>query len=307
MKYLKISVHTTTEFSDIVASVLMEHGSDGVSIKDHSDVLQLLKSPLNWDYADESILKTEFHGALVFGYFNETANANKIREAVSALKNDPYFDTGSLEVLSSYEDSADWENVWKQFFKPITVKKITIVPAWLKHKQKNTVPVYIDPGLAFGTGSHETTALCIELMQQIQLAGKHVADIGCGSGILGISALKLGASRCTMLDIDPCAVRASQENAEFNGVFNLCTFIEGGFSKTENLQLDVIVANLTADLLVEFCSYAEKMLHSGGVLIVSGILDGYLPQVQKAFCANFTTLKTQQRGDWHGLLLIKNG
>ncbi len=304
MKYLRVSVETTTEFSDIVANTLFDCGTAGVSVKDHNDVLESLKSPLNWDYFDESVLAGD-QRVIITGFFDESVPVEAVISAVSRLKGDPYFETGSLEVTSGVEDTAAWENVWKQYYKPVPCGRITIVPKWFTFESKESVPVYIDPGLAFGTGNHETTAMCAELLAEHGAEGLTVADVGCGSGILGVCALKLGAKSCLFIDIDENAVKAAEENAALNGVGHAARFILGDLSQAAKESADLVLANLTADLLIRLKTEAGALIKSGGTLIISGVLDTYAERVLSAYADGFRLVESRKRNCWHAYRYCK--
>jgi ribosomal protein L11 methyltransferase len=195
-------------------------GCQGVSITDKNDVLDALESNLFWDYVDEKLLAESSDVVKVRSFFLEEEYGSRrgtLAERLDAIReNLP--NCGSLEVTSALIDDADWANNWKQYYKPITVKNLRITPEWLKSPDDDAyTAVYLDPGMAFGTGEHETTKMCLSLMQESPMLGKKVYDIGCGSGILGIAAAKLGAS-VVMTDIDPTSVLTAQKNAEKNGV-----------------------------------------------------------------------------------------
>ena len=320
MKYLFLSVATTTEFSDIVASTLFEFGCSGVSIKDANDLAELIKSKKHWDYIDDSAFIRDAV-VTVTGFFDESADLHEIERAIAALKNDPGFETGSLETTSGIEDSEQWENVWKQYYRPLKFSRVTVVPIWLKDEppaqgdgiasESKGPCVYIDPGLAFGTGLHESTSMCIELLEELGFTGKAVIDVGCGTGILGAAALKLGAAHCDFIDIDENAVKASKQNAAHNHIIDRADFITGGFSvlsskdRTTEAAPEVILANLTADLLIALYPFADVLLASGGTMVVSGILDEYAPAVIETFEKTFFVKKIKNRNGWQAMLLQK--
>lgn len=187
MKYRQMTVKVPHEEADLASCALIEAGSEGVSVKDAADVKEVLTGERNWDYYDASLDKIPDTGvALVTGCFAEDADVSGVYDALrSYLGRD-------VEVLDSLCDSADWENEWRKYYRPIDFGRLVVVPEWLDGDYGKT-KILIDPGMAFGTGSHETTGMCVELLADLDLKGKKVLDVGCGSGILGIAALALGA------------------------------------------------------------------------------------------------------------------
>lgn len=300
MNYLQVTVTTTTEGSDIVASLLMDEGSEGVSIIDHKDVEDLIKSDVIWDYIDDS-LKIDDKKVFVSGFYDEGKNLSSLNRKLDLLKANAAVDVGSLETSVSVNRTEDYENVWKQFYTPIEIgEKLVVVPKWLKHSDNGRNAVYIDPGMAFGTGKHETTSMCLKLLDSTDLQDKTVADMGCGSGILGIAAMKLGAKSCMMNDIDPHAVKAAKENAELNGVD--CTILLGDL-KNDGEQFDVIIANITADVLIRLSSVIESMAKKGTTVILSGIINERADDVVKAY-GKFLLKDRIKDGEWQALRYI---
>ncbi len=302
MEYLQITVSTTSEGSDLVSMALYELGSDGVSISDDSDVLELITKKLNWDYVDEGLIKSLNGKALVSGYFSLNFETKKVYEALERLKKQSEIQLGSLEVSVERISSSDWENEWRKYYSPIPLGKIVIVPAWLKAPEGDALPVYIEPGMAFGTGNHETTSLCIELMQCVQIEGVTVLDMGCGSGILGIAAARLGAKKVVLSDIDRQAVEASCQNVALNGVEDCCEIV-GGDLNCGNVSADVVIANITADVLLRLKDTLGSALKKDGFMIISGIIHSRLEEVKKGYADEFEVVKGLKKGEWNAMLL----
>lgn len=301
MKYLQVTVCTTGEASELVGYLLIEAGSEGTSIKDPSDLAELNRSGIIWDYIDENLLAVDKR-VYVSGFFDEGKNLEEFYSELRSLKLNCDFDVGSLEVTTALIDSEDWENVWKKYYKPIEIGKVVIVPKWIKRDNDGHVEVRIDPGMAFGTGSHETTAMCIGLLNKLDLAGKSVCDFGCGSGILGITALKLGAKHCVMSDIDRQAIASATENAELNGVSDRADFVCGDLSAEGTF--DVVVANITADVLIRLSGIIEKLLIKQGTLIVSGIINDRAEEVLNAF-GSLTLTERVKDGEWQAFAFTR--
>lgn len=304
MKYKQIAVATTSEFSDIISVILCENGSEGASVSDKEELNNALKD-FSWDYLDENFFSSLSDICLVSGFFDLEFDQNIILKELENLRQASLINTGSLEMFVEIIDSQNWENVWKKYYKPIKIKNISVVPSWLKNRHKNTVPVYINPGMAFGTGSHETTLMCIELMQGIEIENKTVSDVGCGSGILGICALKLGAASCDFYDTDPNAVKATSQNLEFNKTAGVYEIFEGSVKKADGKRADIILANLTADILIMLYETFVSMQNSGSKLIISGIIQKRLKEVEKVFYKDYKVVKMRSKNDWRALILEK--
>ncbi len=302
MRYLQVSVSTVHEGADLVASVLFDEGSDGVMVRDGADVRELVEKKISWDYVDEELLKSVDDKVSVVGFFPEDYSAAGLEVALSELKAVSSLPLGSLETSASVINSEDWENEWRKYYAPIEIGGVTIVPAWLKH-EGGSVPVFVEPGMAFGTGNHETTALCVKLMQDVDLTGKTVVDIGCGSGILGITAAKLGAASVLLSDLDPLAVEATRSNIALNGVSG-CE-VRCGDLELGGKSADVVLANITADVLVRLYDKLGGALNAGGYAILSGIIHARADEVLARYEVGFDVIKREKRGEWQALLLKK--
>lgn len=297
MKYKTITVFTNHNDADLISSAMFDAGAGGVSILDKQDFLDLVKSDVIWDYVDESVLEqsevvkvstmceptdTDFLG-------NLQANLEEMK------KNGVQFG----EILIGDIDAADYENEWKKYYNPIKTKHITIVPTWIDYKaSKDEKIMRLDPGMAFGTGSHATTRMCLELMD---VNGKDVIDVGCGSGILGIAAKICGAKSVYMCDIDEQAVEFARQNASLNhvdAVIERADLLEG------DRQADFIFANITADILMRFSKSIGKHLRKGGIIVLSGIIDTREAEVVQCYRdAGYEIIERQSIDDWRAFKL----
>ena len=297
MKYKTITVFTNHNDADLISSAMFDAGAGGVSILDKQDFLDLVKSDVIWDYVDESVLEqsevvkvstmceptdTDFLG-------NLQANLEEMK------KNGVQFG----EILIGDIDAADYENEWKKYYNPIKTKHITIVPTWIDYKaSKGEKIMRLDPGMAFGTGSHATTRMCLELMD---VNGKDVIDVGCGSGILGIAAKICGAKSVYMCDIDEQAVEFARQNASLNhvdAVIERADLLEG------DRQADFIFANITADILMRFSKSIGKHLRKGGIIVLSGIIDTREAEVVQCYRdAGYEIIERQCIDDWRAFKL----
>ena len=297
MKFQHITVKTTHDYADLVASAMFDAGAEGVEILDSEDLRELLRSDTVWDYVDENLLVAD----PVVRVSAVTAIGNAGFSALLADELDALAERGAYigEVESRVIDDEDWANEWKKYFKPIVTDSVTVVPTWIAYSSSEGEKLLrLDPGMAFGTGEHATTRMCLELMRA---AGRSVIDVGCGSGILGIAAAITGAKSVYMCDIDPQAVKAARNNAELNGV--VCEIEQADLLATSR-RAELILANLTADLLIRMAPSVREHLEEGGKLVVSGIIAERLDEVKDAFSRlGYKIEKEAAEGDWRALVL----
>lgn len=297
MKYKTITVFTNHNDADLISSAMFDAGAGGVSILDKQDFLDLVKSDVIWDYVDESVLEQSEVVKVSTMYEQDDSDfpINLEANLEELKKNGVQFG----EILSGEIDAADYENEWKKYYNPIKTKNITIVPTWIDYKaSKGEKIMRLDPGMAFGTGSHATTRMCLELMYA---DGKDVIDVGCGSGILGIAAAICGAKSVYMCDIDEQAVEFARKNALLNHV-------NATIEKADLLQgeqkADFIFANITADILMRFSKSIGKHLRENGTIVLSGIIDTRLDEVIQCYqSAGYQIVERMAIDDWRALKL----
>ena len=275
MKYKTITVTTNHEDAELVSSAMFDVGAAGVTILDKQDFLDLVKSDVIWDYVDENVLlQSDDVKVSTIVDVDDKDFAKNLEKRLEEMHNAGGIQYG--EIVVGEIDAADYENEWKKYYKPIVTKNVTVVPTWIKYEGKKGERIMrLDPGMAFGTGSHATTRMCLDLMD---VEGKSVIDVGCGSGILGIAASLCGAKSVYMCDIDEQAVRFSIENAKQNGVD--CE-IEQADLIAGDRSADFIFANITADILMRLASSIGKHLNKDGEILLSGIIDPRLDEVVK--------------------------
>jgi len=271
MKYIEYTVLTTTEASDAVAYILEQEGAVGIAIIDPNDFSMLNKDKFGWDYIDSTFLKTLGTDVKVKGYFYNYSD--KIE---SKIKNLSGFglDIGKGQVIINQVNEENWANAWKRYFKPFKVgKRIIVKPTWEEYKRiENDIIVEIDPGMAFGTGSHETTSMCLELLEKYIRAKDTVIDIGCGTGILGIAAAKLGAETVTCIDFDENACKVAADNTLLNKMENKVRVLKGNLLGGITIKADLIIANIIADVIIDLSDKAYRLINPGGLFISSGII-----------------------------------
>ncbi|MCL2555529.1 MAG: 50S ribosomal protein L11 methyltransferase [Firmicutes bacterium] len=320
MKYLKLTITTTHEAADIVGLILIEEGSQGVSIVDPNDIRFVMERD-GWDYIEkdleEKAKKSNKKTAQVSvsGVFHKDYDIKVLNNLLVELRERSEIDVGLLEIKTEDIDSKDYENEWKKYYQIMEIGRIAIVPKWRDYEGE-LISIKLNPGKAFGTGDHETTQMCLELMQELKLKDKVIVDVGCGSGILGIAAAKLGAGVIHLIDIDPLAIEASKENMSLNDlssedhkILKITSEVITGLGTFENLvqktpvknTVDIIFANLTADILIAHAASFASVLKKNSKLIVSGIINSREIEVMKAF-NNFKPLKKMKKGEWQAVL-----
>ncbi|MEG2540190.1 MAG: 50S ribosomal protein L11 methyltransferase [Clostridia bacterium] len=300
MKYKSITVDTNHSDAELIANVMFELGVGGVNIIDKQDFVDLIKSDVIWDYVDESILQQT--DVVKVSTIIELDKVDFLDELNVRLQGLSEVGVKYGEISTCEIDEADWANEWKKYYKPIATKQITIVPTWIKYKAKSGEKIMrLDPGMAFGTGEHATTRMCLELMD---VANKSVIDVGCGSGILGIAAKLVGAKSVYMCDIDSQAVEFATENAKLN---NVEAEIEQADLIAGVRTADFIFANITADILMRLSKSIGNHLNEDGEIILSGIIGTRLSEVEACYVeAGYKIVDSVASGDWRALKLIKN-
>ncbi len=303
-KYIELTILTTHDGGELVADILSEYTEEGVAVSDIEDVIDLERRGKTWDYADDELYKKD-KTVLVKGYFQADVAErviSEIEKRLCALKQNSPFELGSLETIKRETDGDLWREQWKAHFKPIRINDVVIVPEWIDYdKKSDEKTVIIGSNMAFGTGEHETTAMCVELLQKYVKPDDVVIDVGCGSGILGITAAKLGAKSVIMTDIDECAIEASVKNCRLNGVTNAQVLLKN-LLDDNTVKGDVIVCNIMAEALIAFAPFIGGNLRDGGTIILSGILTDRTDKVVSAYQkVGFILADKKIRGEWSAL------
>ena len=309
MNWTEVTIKTTTEAVEAISNILMEERCGGVMIEDPKDFLFQKKNELDWDYVEEEVFnKSGQDGVLIKTYIPEERNVLELIETVKArMALLPSFglDIGEGSVSLSNVNESDWANEWKKYYKPTKVgKKIVVKPSWEEYeKQEGDLIIELDPGLAFGTGTHETTSMCIRELENYVDETKTVFDIGCGSGILAIAAAQLGAKEVVAGDLDEVAVKVSKENCEINNVSDKVVVKHGSLFEVVDSKADVIVANIIADIIKILAKDVSKFLKDDGVFISSGIILAKIDEVCQALEENgFEIVKVERLGEWSAIV-----
>ncbi|CBL36395.1 [LSU ribosomal protein L11P]-lysine N-methyltransferase [butyrate-producing bacterium SM4/1] len=310
MKWKKFTLTTTTEAVDLVSSMFDEIGIEGIEIEDNVPLTEKETKGMFIDILPE--LPPDDGTAKVSFYLDDDADTESIlgqvREGLEELK--LFVNLGACTIEESETEDKDWINNWKQYFKPFTVDDILIKPTWeeIPKEHEDKLLIQIDPGTAFGTGMHETTQLCIRQLKKYVTPETRLLDVGTGSGILGITALKLGAREVFGTDLDENAIVAVGENLEANGIGEgRFTVVQGNIIDDKEIQdkagyecYDVAVANILADVIVLLQKEIPVHIKKGGIFITSGIINMKEQAVREAFAANdsFEVLEVTYQGEW---------
>lgn len=317
MKWNKFRLKTTTESEDIVSSMLMDLGIQGIEIEDkipltQSDKEQMFVDVLPEIEADDGVAYISFYLEEDEDKEEVLANVKKELEEMRA-----YTNVGACTIEESQTEDVDWVNNWKQYFHQFYVDDVLIIPSWeeVKPEDEDKMIIHIDPGTAFGTGMHETTQLCIRQIRKYVTPDTTILDVGCGSGILGMLALKFGAKYSVGTDLDPCAIDATYENMEVNGITkDQYEVMIGNIIDDKEVQdkvgyekYDIVVANILADVLVPLTPVILHQLKTGGIYITSGIIDAKEETVVEAVKeAGLEVLEVTYQGEWVSVTARKN-
>ena len=306
MNWIEAAVHTTTAGADIVSELLMNAGATGTSIEDRTDVLNAQKPEGMWDMLDEHILDAMPEDVLVKAYFEEGASTPEtlafVRARLSELSHmDLGFDLGSLEFTRETVHEQDWAENWKRYYKPFRAgERIVVKPSWEPYEPfPEDLVIEMDPGMAFGTGTHETTYMCLQMLERYVRPGSACIDVGTGTGILAIAAAKLGAQDVLAIDLDEQAVAVAKENIRKNGMEQVVHAQAGDLLKDSVGKADVIVANIIADVICALCGPAKSHICPGGAFICSGIIREREEDVLRALRqAGYAVDCRIARGEW---------
>jgi len=317
MKWNQFRLTTTTEAEDIVSSMLMDLGIQGVQIEDKIPLTQEDKEQMFVDILPD-IPDDDGKAYLTF-YLDEDEDKApillRVRQELEEMRK--FLDVGECIIEESQTEDVDWVNNWKQYFHQFYIDDILIIPSWEKVEAKDSdkLVIHIDPGTAFGTGMHETTQLCIRQLKKYVTEDTEILDVGCGSGILGMLALKFGAKHSVGTDLDSCAIDATHENMEVNGIRkDQYEVMIGNIIDDKEIQdkagyekYDIVAANILADVLVPLTPVIIHQMKKGGIYITSGIIDDKEKVVVEAVeAAGLEVLEVNHQGEWVSVTARKN-
>ena len=305
--WIEVRVITKSEALEPISGIFYGLDCKGVAIEDPEDILGREQGPLTWDFADINVLEHKGKFAVVKGYFSEEDNIdeiiayiNKKVEEIKSLGID--VGEGKVEFEKMYEE--DWANNWKKYYKPSKVgEKIVVKPIWEEYEANDEeLVVELDPGMAFGTGEHETTRMCIQALEKYVQKDSTVFDVGCGSGILAIAAAKLGAKLAVGVDLDPVAVESAKENVGFNNIDNI-EILHGNLIEVIDGKADIVVANIIAEIICILTEDVSRVIKPNGYFITSGIIHDRVEMVtNKLEECGFEVVKVNKDGEWNCII-----
>ncbi|MFL8673449.1 50S ribosomal protein L11 methyltransferase [Clostridioides sp. GD02404] len=307
--WIEVTIKTTTEAVEPITNILYEQGAGGAVIEDPKDFLFQKKNELDWDYVEEEVFKkNEEDDVLIKTYVSEEKNVMEfveiIKQKVLSLK-DFGIDIGEGSVSLDQVNEADWANAWKAYYKPTKVgQRVVVKPTWEDYTvQEGDLIIELDPGMAFGTGTHETTSMCIRELEKYVNKDSKVFDIGCGSGILAIAAAKLGAKEVIAVDLDEVAVKVAKENVIENKVEENVSVMHGNLTDVIKDKADVIVANIIADIIKILAKDVQNFMKEDAIFISSGIILDKVEEVKESLIENgFEIVEVQKLGEWSAIV-----
>ncbi len=300
-EYTEVTVSTTTQGSEIVSDLFLRLGAAGTQILDRADLPDPAKPTAHWELMDQSVIDAMPEDVQVKAWFEEDALQSilpPLREQLALLKEQSGLGTLALSMQGVKEE--DWAENWKQYYKPFRIGEHMVVkPTWEPwEEQPGDLIIEIDPGMAFGTGSHETTAMCVQMIEKYY-GGGSLLDVGTGSGILAIAAARLGAKDIVAVDIDPDAVRVAKENVAHNGLDGCIDVRVGDLLQGLDRQFDFAVANILAPVICMLAAPLKNHLRKNGRFVCSGIIAEAKDEVEAALlAAGYIIDETKRQGDW---------
>ena len=301
MRWIEAAVQTSAEEIDTLCEQLESLGVDGISIEDEADFRRFLEENRKfWDYVDDE-LERRFAGmSRVKFYLEDDTEGHSMLERIRAGLDRP--------IETKVIEDEDWANSWKQNYQPIpSGDRLLIVPEWMEAEAEGRTVLRIDPGIAFGTGSHATTRMCLQALEKIAGPGKRALDLGCGSGILGIAAILLGCESVQGCDIDPKAPESAVHNAALNGIgsdrYAVCAgdvLSDEGMRRRLGEGYDIVLANIVADVSIPLSAFARRFLAPDGAFLCSGVIDGRCAEVENSLRRNgFRILEHYSEEEWN--------
>lgn len=305
MKWIEINAVLPRENEDVVSGIFYNLGAKGLDIEDSKDLIDLSNRKNEWDFFGISLEGLNLDEIKIKAYFSQEEDIDFI---VSFLKEN-IEEKGFGKITTAEIEDEDYLNNWKKYFKPFKIgRNIIIKPSWEDYEEKEEdIIIDIDPGMAFGTGTHETTSLCIEALEEYVEKGDTVFDIGCGSGILSLVSAKLGAQRVLAIDLDPLCVKTSKENIIKNKLEDKIEVKKGDLLQVLQGKADLIVANIIAEVILTMTDDIKDYIKEGGIFIASGIILEKKDRVLESLKDNdFKIEKIKTQGEWVSIVSIKN-
>ncbi len=300
MRWIEVTVESNAQGADIIVEQFHALGAQGAQVIDGGDIPTYQEALKNFELLDESIKRPPEGVVLVKAWLHDEKQLESIKNALQSLPNITKIDLGSLKLSAKSVADDEWKYKWKEDFKTLHIgSRFVIKPSWGKYTaQKDEIVIEIDPGLAFGTGLHETTDMCLTLLEE-NLNGGTLLDIGTGSGILSVAAAKLGAKEVLAVDRDPLAVEAARNNAKINNVDDIVKIISGDLAKGINKSFDTVVSNILAEAIVQLAPSLNDILNENGCFIASGIVKDKEDNVIRALEKyGFAVAEVRRKADW---------
>lgn len=309
MKWIEVTIKTTTEAVEAITNILDDLRTGGVMIEDPKDFFFQKKNELDWDYVEEEVFnKRNSDGVLIKTYISEERNVMElvetVKQKVSALTGFG-IDIGEGSVSLGQVNEEDWANEWKKYYKPTKIgEKLVVKPTWEDYEvQDGDLVIELDPGMAFGTGTHETTTMCMRELEKYVTEDSKVFDIGCGSGILAIAAAKLGAKDVIAVDLDEVAVKVAAENVAHNHVQDSVQVLHGNLIDVVSDKADIVVANIIADIIKILARDVHSCMKEDAVFISSGIIHAKVDEVKASLEENgLEIIEVQSLGEWNAIV-----
>lgn len=302
--WIEIRVITKSEALEPVSGIFYGLDCKGVAIEDPNDILEREQGPLTWDFADINVLEHKGEVAVVKAYFSEEDNIQEVLEYINEKMKELKeigIDIGLGKVENEKMHEEDWANNWKKYYKPTKIgERIVVKPIWEEYEAKDDELILeLDPGMAFGTGTHETTRMCIQALDKYVKEDSTVFDVGCGSGILAIAAAKLGAKKAVGVDLDPVAVESANENVGLNNLDNI-EILYGNLVEVIDGKADIVVANIIAEVICILTEDVKRVLNKDGYFITSGIIHDRVDMVtNKLKEVGFEVIEINKDGEWN--------
>ncbi len=307
MNWIEVTVYTTGEAYDAIADMLTGMGASGVSIIDPDEFRKSIEQLDSPDYIDSGLMKSFGEDVMVKAYFPDSRDEAELVQVIESEidRIGKFINTGKGTIETALICDEDWANNWKKYYKPFKIAEdIIIKPTWEDYDaQGNEKIIEIDPGMAFGTGTHETTAMCAEILAKHIKEGFSVANIGCGTGILSIIAAKCGAGLVDAVDNDIVAVKVAEDNVKLNGCDSVINIIHGTMDDLPERKYDLIAANIIADVIIGFAGQVPGYLKKNGMFVASGIIRQRQDEVINAYKrAGLECHEIHSKGEWVAML-----
>lgn len=309
MRWTEVQIKTVSKNEALISNILYDVGAAGLVIEDPSDIVELEQFEVNWDLVDSNLIDLLEDEVKIKAYFPDDEYLDEIISNIrKQIRRSSFIDDKEIDITLTLLDDRDWEESWKEHYKPFKIgPNILIKPSWDKREiEDGDILIELDPGMAFGTGTHETTWMCTEAIEKYIKKGDILYDIGCGSGILSIVGAKLGAESVVGVDLDPISVKTSRENIKINHVENKVEIREGNLLEVVDEKADIIVSNIIAEVIADMSKDLKSYIKDDGLFIASGIILAKIPLVEDALKeSGFEIVEIVKKNEW-ALIVSKN-